>query len=457
MTRFAAALIFAGTVLLTVSPADAACSSFFGISITYFGTNCSNGSSTPCTFTQPIVFFPQLYSHNFDSSCDTLTWDFGDGTPTVAKTDSGSVSHTYAISGTYTVKLTASNSVNTTANSVTLTAAAGFFIFWNPGGSANEGSGSETVTLARSTTTGSASVHYATSDGTALAGVRYTATSGTLTFNDGEMTKSFSVPLIDDNKYEGTQYFNVTLSNPSTDYTIGQPSSNYFIADNDPQPTLAFQTPITGNEADGAATVTVLRTGDTSGTVGASWSDSYYGTSSAVLPASGTITFNPGETSKTFSVPLVKDGVFTGPRSVTLALVNPTGGANPEYLRHADRQRRRAAADDLHLRHLCVRRRQRNEERLAQPHPLRYAAVVAVRLVDGPGRNGGGRTRLLSVERFRLFQLRRNVENDLHLRHRQHHSGARQNRSHRADGRVPPLLFDPVLPSEPCRHAHHSQ
>lgn len=42
---------------------------------------------------------------------------------------------------------------------------------------------------------GSATVQHTTSDGTALAGADYTTTSGTLTFDVGETTNTFPVPV----------------------------------------------------------------------------------------------------------------------------------------------------------------------------------------------------------------------------------------------------------------------
>ena len=70
--------------------------------------------------------------------------------------------------------------------------------------------------------TGTVTVHYETSDDSALAGVHYQAASGDLTFNDGELTKTIEVTLIDDNAYHGDLAFNITLSNPSG-ATLGNP------------------------------------------------------------------------------------------------------------------------------------------------------------------------------------------------------------------------------------------
>ena len=71
--------------------------------------------------------------------------------------------------------------------------------------------------------TGSVTVDYATSDGTATAGEDYTATSGTLTFLDGEITQTISIPLLDDTVFEGDEDFSVSLSVVTGGATLGTP------------------------------------------------------------------------------------------------------------------------------------------------------------------------------------------------------------------------------------------
>jgi len=53
-----------------------------------------------------------------------------------------------------------------------------------------------TVTLSAPADAGGVTVQYATNDNTATAGSDYTATSGTLTFAEGESTKTISIPIL---------------------------------------------------------------------------------------------------------------------------------------------------------------------------------------------------------------------------------------------------------------------
>jgi hypothetical protein len=72
---------------------------------------------------------------------------------------------------------------------------------------------------------GSVSVEFATANGTAIAGQDYTAATGTLNFANGETSKSFAVPILDDATTEPDETFTVLLKNPSTLEALGTPSS----------------------------------------------------------------------------------------------------------------------------------------------------------------------------------------------------------------------------------------
>ena len=91
---------------------------------------------------------------------------------------------------------------------------------------ANEDAGSVVVTVNRvEGVTGTVTVGFATSNGTATAASDYTATSGTLTFLQGETSKTFSIPITNDNLLESAETVNLTLSNPTGGATLGTPAT----------------------------------------------------------------------------------------------------------------------------------------------------------------------------------------------------------------------------------------
>lgn len=71
-----------------------------------------------------------------------------------------------------------------------------------------------TVSLSAAAST-PVTVQYTTADGTSKAGTDYTATSGTLTFAPGTTSETVSVPVLADSASDGSESFNLVLSNPS--------------------------------------------------------------------------------------------------------------------------------------------------------------------------------------------------------------------------------------------------
>ena len=83
-------------------------------------------------------------------------------------------------------------------------------------------------------------------------------------------------------------------------------------------------------EDGGSAIIVVTRTLGSDGevTVDYATSPGSASTTADYTPASGTITFGPGDTDEqTFAIPIVNDAVVEGDETVTLTLSNPTGGA----------------------------------------------------------------------------------------------------------------------------------
>ena len=83
-------------------------------------------------------------------------------------------------------------------------------------------------------------------------------------------------------------------------------------------------------EGSGMATITVVRAGNTNGTVGVSYAAS---NGTAIAPddysaVNGMLTFVDGQTSATFTVPIIDDSTVEGAETVNLTLSTPTGGAS---------------------------------------------------------------------------------------------------------------------------------
>ncbi|MDZ7858593.1 Calx-beta domain-containing protein [Sphaerotilus sp.] len=205
----------------------------------------------------------------------------------------------------------------------------------------NEATGTATFTV---TLTGAAStpvtVRYASEDGTALAGSDYTAVTGTLTFAPGERTKTISVPINDDTVFEGPETFTINLSSPSDNALIvdglglgtikddGTGTVPDGVTPTDDRPKATINDVIV-NEAAGTATftVTLAGTATTPVTIDFATAD---GTAKAGLDytaVTGTVTFAPGETSKSITVPILNDAVYEGAETFTVNLGNPSANA----------------------------------------------------------------------------------------------------------------------------------
>lgn len=204
--------------------------------------------------------------------------------------------------------------------------------------SRNENSGNFSVQVERTGgDDGTVSVDYDTSDGSATAGSDYTATSGTLTFGDNvDGIQTFNVPIVNDGADENDETLSVTLSNPGGGATFGTPTTaTLTIVDDDnatPQPGSLGFTSATyqATENGGNATITVARSGGSSGAVSVNYSTSN-GSGTAgndYTPANGTLNWGNGDTAnKTFQVPLLDDSAVDGNKTVNLLLQNPAGGA----------------------------------------------------------------------------------------------------------------------------------
>jgi uncharacterized delta-60 repeat protein len=239
--------------------------------------------------------------------------------------------------GNRTVIFTLTNAVNTfvfSPSNATLTindtvVAPGQLCFSATNYAANEGDGSATITVVRTNgTSGSVSVAYNTVAGTALPGVNYITTSGTLTFNDGNTTKTFAVPLVDNNLVQGTVILSVILSNPTGGATLIAPTnSTLSISDND----VGFNFVNATNyisETNTYASIQVQCIGNPAGSVHVDYATTNGTATNGVnyTAVAGTLTFTSGETLQAILVPLIDDTNVTGDLTFTVNLSNPSAG-----------------------------------------------------------------------------------------------------------------------------------
>jgi uncharacterized repeat protein (TIGR01451 family) len=197
--------------------------------------------------------------------------------------------------------------------------------------SGTEKGGKVTITVTRALPkTGVVTVNYATSNGSALAGTDYAATSGVLTFASGVVKKTFTVPIINDTLSEAPETLNVSLSGPGGGSFLGPDSAAVVaITSDDSGGTLQLDaSSYSVSELGPVATITVKRSGGTASGV----TIDYAATPGSAVPntdfvaASGTLFFDSGETSKTFSVLILNDEVADGNKTVNIELSNPGGG-----------------------------------------------------------------------------------------------------------------------------------
>lgn len=194
----------------------------------------------------------------------------------------------------------------------------------------NESSNTATITVNRTNgTIGIIGVSYSTSDGTGVAGQDYTATNGTLTFQTGETTKSFTIPITDDQSDEPSETVNIALSNPTGGAAIVAPSSAVLtINDNDAPPQISANTIslAEGNEGTTAFNFTVTLSQPSAFPVSVNYATAN-GTATASVDyaaTSGTLNFAPGETSKQVTVLVKGDTTPEIDEAFELVFSNPT-------------------------------------------------------------------------------------------------------------------------------------
>ena len=199
----------------------------------------------------------------------------------------------------------------------------------------NEGNGTVDLTVVRTGgSDGIVTVDYSSFDGSAIAGDDYQSQSGTLTFANGETSKTVSIPILEDSVVEGDENFNLTINNVTGGATIaGVTTAEVTIQDNDVDSNPGFIGLATNtyqvNETDGTVDLTVVRTEGSDGVVSVDYAtiDATATAGEDYTATSGTLTFADGETSKTVSIPILDDTEVEGSENFGFAIDNIVGGA----------------------------------------------------------------------------------------------------------------------------------
>ena len=216
-----------------------------------------------------------------------------------------------------------------------LAPATGLLVFSASDIGADEADGLIEVTVERQGgSSGAAQINYATADGTAIAGIDYQVASGTLMFADGELSKTFEVTIIDDGLFEGTETINLILSD-AVGASLGETATATISVTDDDEPPAAgslifSNSAITAAEDGGDVTVTVSRSGGSTGAVSVDYNtaDGTAIASSDYTYTSGSISFADGDAAdKTFTVPLLNDSAVESDETILLQMSNFQGGA----------------------------------------------------------------------------------------------------------------------------------
>jgi hypothetical protein len=172
-------------------------------------------------------------------------------------------------------------------------------------------------------------VNYATAAGTATAGSDFTSTSGLLSFSPGQTSKTVTVSVVTDTVNEPDETLYLNLSSPSN-ATIARTQGVGTILNDDLPPTVSVSdaSVTEGNSGTALLGFTVSLSSPQAGAVTVSYATAN-GTATAgsdYLAASGTVTFNAGQTSQTVYVTVYGDTAYEPNETLTLTLSNPTGG-----------------------------------------------------------------------------------------------------------------------------------
>lgn len=190
-----------------------------------------------------------------------------------------------------------------------------------------EGDGEATVTVTlESIWDQVATVNYTTSNGSATTPGDYTMVSGTITIPVGQTEANFTVPIIDDTTDETAETILLALEATSGEILVGRPYTATLTLEDNDGPAIVLETEETFVLED-SVTLEFTASLETSSvetiTVGFTTEAGSATPGSDYVAVSGTLTFPPGITQRTFMGPLLEDTLDETDEVFTVRLEAP--------------------------------------------------------------------------------------------------------------------------------------
>ena len=255
------------------------------------------------------------YPDNFDYSCNTTSASFSNLPPDTYYFYIYAYYYDYSDDSEYEEYYQSSHA--------TVVAPPRFAISDAP--SVSEGN-SLAFTVTRTVSDGIYSVDYTTVNGSALSSSDYTGKSGALTFSSGQASRTIPVTTTHDSIYEPNEYLYVRLSNPSGNASISDNSGTGYINNNDSAP--SFRINNVSVAEGGPLAFTITKTGASAFNHSIDYATANGSAGSAdYTSVDDSITFGPGEASKTVNVYTTHDTLFEDNETLYVDLSNPTAGA----------------------------------------------------------------------------------------------------------------------------------
>ena len=159
-----------------------------------------------------------------------------------------------------------------------------------------------------------------TLEGTATPGTDYTVATGIVEFADGETSERIGVTLIDDSIDEENETLHFVLYDPTgLEITEESVVTVGTITDDDPAPRLNADSPSVGEDA-GSMVFTAMLDRASARSLAVPWetADRTATAGEDYTHSSGTLSFAPGDTSKTLSIPITDDDIGEAPETLAV-------------------------------------------------------------------------------------------------------------------------------------------